>query len=120
MTDLPSLLDRLVLATEETQHVVINDALVFAQEAEWISDDVYDHLMKMFHAGAYLEVAVGLVPGDRWAVLNSGVQPGYAMGKVDTNSPCETHDAHAPTAALALCMAALKAHQACQASEEAT
>lgn len=116
------LIERLEKATAENEHVAIYDALVFAHKAGWLSDGPYDVAMRWRNEGAYLCAAMTLVPegyrvdqigeweamplrarGPWYAILK---RVGSAAGTISTDRAD-----HFPSAALALCAAALKAQE---------
>ena len=102
------LIAKLEAATEETQHIVIYDVLVWLHKNEHISDGVYDQAMRFRNAGAYLDATMMLVPVGRYCrsqIDRDGAAWFWVEGKDNE------FVAYSKSPALALCIAALKARE---------
>lgn len=121
MSALSDLIARLEKATADNEHIAIYDALMFAHNQGWISDGQYDLAMVWRNVGAYLCAALTLVPSH--PVPN--IRPGQWWWMVEAwPSECKANVAYengdsgiieeegkAPTPALALVSAALRARR---------
>ncbi len=111
-----TLIARLEAATEETQHVAIYDAIKYCRDHGWIT---YEQALKAFGfrtLGAFLDAALTLVPGERQWRINGVGDSGMFDGHVEilSGGVWLAYGGVAPTPALALCIAALKAWEQSQ------
>lgn len=116
-SDLTDLIERVESAHEDTQHIIIYDALVFAHCEGWITDNNYDIAQQMKRSGAFHDAALKLLPPKYdWIV---GDVNGHYGG---TPYACvgDTTQHFAATSALALAAACLKARAAIAAATGAS
>ena len=112
---LSALIAQLTAATEEDQHTVFYDVLKFLSAERMIDEDTFERAWALRNAGAYLDAAMTLYKfvTEGWDFRLEKCPLGYDFEMWDKdpiNPSCQFYnEINVKTAALAICLASVRA-----------